>query len=245
MLPLGESLCKMIKHCAGQAARAYIPFLRSSVWVLLPIWILFEIVDQYFSMSAKLAMQGSSKRWVAQIGQLSTAITLNFIVILFLPIRLKDWQEGIRPYRSWVQIAHTHTWPLFVEGLRMTAYILLWSIAFIIPGIYKQVRYIFVPFVVLLDLRYQKGEVDALEQSAELTKGIFGWLLTLFLASFVVDIGFEMLLQIHPVLVHPAARVLMGGLTLLVSIYFYTIFYFMYDTRINQILLAHSQEESE
>lgn len=233
----------MIKECARLAAQSYWPFLRSSLGVLLPLWILAEVTDQYFALAAKLALRGSPEHWMAQVGQLATAVTVSFVVILLLPVRLKDWQDGTRPYRSWTKIAHDYTWPLFVEGLRMTAYVILWSVAFVIPGIYKQVRYLFVPFVVLLDPHYQKGEVDALERSAELTKGVFGWLLGLFLISFAAEIGFEMAAKVHPTLTHPVARVLTGGLAMMASIYFYSVFYFIYDARTKQILAAHENQE--
>lgn len=221
----------MIMTAEKKARAAYWPFIRSSLTVLLPLWILSELMDQYFALGARLATRGSPEQMMAQVGQLATAVTVSFVLILLLPIRIQDWQQRRKPYRSWMTVAHEHGGPLFIEGLRMTGVVILWALLLILPGIYKQIRLLFVPFVVLLDARYQAGEVDALERSADLTKGIMGWLVLLFLGSMAAEIGFEMLPQFLPVLTHPAARVLTGGLSMLISIYFYIWFFFIYEAR--------------
>ena len=225
----------MIKSAARQSAHYYKPFVVSSLGVLIPLWILSELADQYFALGAKLAERGSPEQWMAQLWQLCTAVVVSFVLILLLPVRMDDLIKGRKPLRSWVKVANQQGWPLFVEGLRMTAYVILWSLLLILPGIYKQIRYLFVPFVVLLDPQYQQGKVDALERSSLLTVGVFWWLVLLFAMSFGLELGFEMLGQLHPALTHPTARVLTGGLSMLASIYFYIWFFFIYEARSKQL----------
>lgn len=230
----------MIKKAFHLAIKSYGPLLKSGYGLLIPLWIFSALADQYFGYAGKLAKRGSLEQIMAQVGQTTSAILVSFVLLLFIPVRLADWQSK-RPYQSWVQIVSRYGWPLFVEGLRMTGYILLWSILFILPGLYKQIRYLFVPFVVLFDSLYHRGEVDALDRSSQLSKGIFWALLFLFMASFGVDILFDMKSQFLPVLAHPVFQFLGEGVNLLISTLFYSLFYFLFSLK----LKASSETSSD
>ncbi len=59
---------------------------------------------------------------------------------------------------------------LFIETLRAWGKTLLWSILFIIPGIWKYLHYSLVPFVVVGSPLYQHGHVDALQASTAIVR---------------------------------------------------------------------------
>lgn len=238
--PLTSEEYPMIKEAFALSNRSYVPLIKSSYGVLLPLWILSELLNQYFDFCIKVAQRGGIDQIIAQLGQLATSITVSFVLILLLPIRLHDWQNK-RPYQEWAKIVSQHSWPLFVEGLRMTGHILMWAILFVVPGLYKQIRYIFVPFVVLFDPEYKNGKVDALSQSSELTKGVF-WILTgIFVASFSAELLFKMNSKIFPWLAHPIFQFITGGLTFLVTSYFYSVFYFIFSLQIKRQEISKKQ----
>ena len=58
-----------------------------------------------------------------------------------------------------------------IEAMRAWGKSFMWSFLLIIPGIIKFAQYFFVPFVVCFDPNYQRGQVDALEQSQKISKG--------------------------------------------------------------------------
>ena len=55
---------------------------------------------------------------------------------------------------------------VFIETLRSWGKTLLWSLLFILPGIWKYFEYIMVPFVVTGSERYDQGKIDALKSSS-------------------------------------------------------------------------------
>lgn len=67
------------------------------------------------------------------------------------------------------------------ESMRVWGKAILWGFLFIIPGIYKFIQGLFVPFIVCLDSDYSLGKIDALKRSQKLTEGcifkLFGLLL--------------------------------------------------------------------
>lgn len=60
--------------------------------------------------------------------------------------------------------------PMSIEILRSWGKTLLWSLLFILPGLWKYTEYMLIPFVVALSPKYQRGEEDALLASAALVK---------------------------------------------------------------------------
>ncbi len=217
----------MLKKAILLTSQAIVPLFKSSFGLLIPIGIISEGMKYYFSLAPQLAPRDSSLQMLSQIGDFTVSLTASFLLILLIPIRLDDWYHK-RPFQKWLGIVQPNGWPLFVEGFRMTGQILLWSLLLIIPGIYKQIQYLFVPFVVLFDSEYKSGKVDALNKSAQLSKGIFWNLGFIFLLSFGSEILFEMDLKLFPFLPPTIEKVLFQTLGFLSSIVFYSIFYFLY-----------------
>jgi len=68
---------------------------------------------------------------------------------------------------------------LLIEEMRSWGQCLLFSLLLIIPGLFRLLQLLFVPFVVLFDPAYERGEVDALQKSSSLFRRY--WLRTSFL----------------------------------------------------------------
>lgn len=61
-----------------------------------------------------------------------------------------------------------HLNQIFIETLRAWGKTLLWSMVFLLPGIWKYLHYSLVPFVVAGSPLYREGRVDALQASASI-----------------------------------------------------------------------------
>lgn len=113
-------------------------------------------------------------------------ILLSLVVLAVVSIHLNDTLAGKESRNPWEVLA-AEMKPLTIENLRALAKILLWGLLLVLPGIYQMLRYSFVSFVVLFDPNYRAGRVDALKESAQLTKGLKRYLVLLFILSA----GFE------------------------------------------------------
>ena len=115
--------------------------------------------------------------------------------------------------------------PLILEGLRAFAQVLMFLLLLIIPGIFKYVRFYFVPLVVLFDSEYDHGSVDALEKSNALVKGITFPLFLILVLTFGFQLGMEKVMMSHS-LIHNPVEI---GVGIFVQMLFYTYSYlFMY-----------------
>jgi hypothetical protein len=59
---------------------------------------------------------------------------------------------------------------IYIETLRSWGKTLLWSLLFILPGIWKYIEYSLVPFVVTDSPPYDEGKEDALKRSAQIVR---------------------------------------------------------------------------
>jgi hypothetical protein len=57
-----------------------------------------------------------------------------------------------------------------IEILRSWGKTLLWSLLFLLPGLWKYIQFTMIPFIVTLSNRYQQGEKDALEFSSRIVR---------------------------------------------------------------------------
>jgi len=62
---------------------------------------------------------------------------------------------------------------VYIETLRAWGKTLLWSLLLILPGMWKYIEYIFVPFVVTESQPYQEGQEDALKASSHIVRKNF------------------------------------------------------------------------
>jgi hypothetical protein len=83
-----------------------------------------------------------------------------------------------------------------IESLRAWGKMVLYSLLFILPGIWKFLEYQFIPWIVCLSKKYNSGEIDALQTSQKLFKKSWGRILSLSLIFFIIsplilNLGFD------------------------------------------------------
>lgn len=84
---------------------------------------------------------------------------------------------------------------LLIENIRAVA-AMIWRIPFlIVPALVEYVRLTFVSHIVLLDPKYQRGEVDALQRSRDLVKGRFLMILVLMIILSLIPLVSAQLMQ--------------------------------------------------
>lgn len=109
--------------------------------------------------------------------------TMTFYVYFLLPRRTLEQEQNITlspTQRMWRDSGVD----LVAESLRVAAFVLLWAIPFVVPGIFKALRWGFVPYIVMTDANYQKGEVHARNESNRLIRGIT-WAIALIWLAYV------------------------------------------------------------
>ena len=97
--------------------------------------------------------------WVWLIAAVSVLVNILF------PVGISFWLlSAVKQNRSW----EGDFQQLLIETLRVWGKILLLTLALIIPGIWKWVSSMFVPYVVLFSKKYQTGEQDAIKVSQKI-----------------------------------------------------------------------------
>jgi hypothetical protein len=160
--------------------------LRVKFWqtfkkVALPLFILTVIstsLDQWITMQMEnhLMNPNGTSPWVWVYGALSLAVSLIFPLLGTLLVL--STLRGASPLGFVTQNLNQS----LIETLRAWGRVMLWSLLLILPGIYKFLQYLFIPFIVCLDPQYQRGEKDALQTARHLSHGR---MLKLFLVVFL------------------------------------------------------------
>jgi hypothetical protein len=129
----------------------------------LPIFLLFIVgtsLDQWITneMHDLIAGPLGVSPWIWGYGICSILVSILIPIIALLwvvrnRVTMNDYSQVI------------------IESLRAWGKVITWSLLFVIPGLIKWLRLSFVPFIVLESPAYQRGELDALETSARLSKG--------------------------------------------------------------------------
>jgi hypothetical protein len=148
----------------------FLPFIKKSLALLLGLFLLIECMQQYFLFLAQMAQELQSINWPAIVGQLLSSL-LEFVTLtMLIPLNCMILQKE-HPQMGFFEFSKKHLHGLTVESLRALAMTLIWTMALILPGLFKYVRYMFVPYVVVSEPEYYTGQVDALEKSNQLVKG--------------------------------------------------------------------------
>lgn len=156
--------------------------LKRSPLLLAALYLGCEVFQQYFMLIERVTTQlTSSPNFVAILGQLLTSLTEFVFLTMLVPQRLIEI-DTFRPASSFINFAKRHIVALTAEGLRALTITILWLLALVLPGLYKSIRLMFVPYVVVADPEYMAGRRDAIKYAEELTKGAFLPLLGIFIA---------------------------------------------------------------
>lgn len=141
----------------------------------LPLYVLHLIyvsLDQYLTTSTEAILRSAEgmTRWVWIYGMSSLLVGILFPILGILVIIYGAKEKDPNESGLW-DFVHTYLSQLFREILRSWGKTLLWSLLFILPGIWKYLQYLMIPFVVTLSKAYDRGELDALQASAAVAKG--------------------------------------------------------------------------
>lgn len=203
----------LITYAVARAwATASGAFLR--IWpVYLGLAVLFEIVFQYNQTLLALAEQSGIQEgpyMALKLSQFLFGTAWLAVSTILVPLGfVRATQKTPLPLMPFVA---RHAGPLTIEGLRAFASVLLWTLAFLIPGFVRLLRLQFVPLVVMFAADYEKGEVDALVRSHNLTRFYMGGLIFLWLLIAVPSFFLQGWHSNYPLLTSPLMAVLSWSL---------------------------------
>ncbi|MDE0518841.1 MAG: hypothetical protein OXH36_04730 [Bdellovibrionales bacterium] len=126
------------------------------------------------------------------------------------------------------------SWPWLVEGVKASIIVFAGLLCFIIPGIIKQIHYVFFSFVVFFNKNYKENKISALKHSKNLSKGLRWWVFGLFMVlpyfiglipGFIPKVVFA---QTNSLWVIYPSLILCLYITYLLFTYIYSILFFIY-----------------
>ena len=136
-----------------------------------PILVLATVMfpfAQFFEYMTNHPDQVPNGQMLGPVGSLLIAVFYSVTFLLIAPLRIRESLLN-RPNSSLSDFAQRHFNRLLVENLRAIASILLWTLALIIPGVYRQLRLYFVSYVVFFDkeknIQFQQGNTNFLTES--------------------------------------------------------------------------------
>ncbi len=160
-------------------------FVLEYSWLLIGMHLTGVLFNQWMMILQEKRMQEKSDDLIFLM------FAIAFIGFIFQSFTKVIWTFLVCAHfsknKSTTQFVKTHLELGLIESLRAFFRAILWGIPLIIPGILKMIRYQFVLFVVGRNLNYQKGQVDALDESSHLTKNHMWGLLFLIIIFGVLS----------------------------------------------------------
>lgn len=156
--------------------------------VLMLLFVSNSLFEQYLMKKLEQTLRGSESATF----NLFFFGSLNILSSLLFPalISLFTIFFILKPEKLFfLHISKSHIESFIIETLRSWGKMIWWGFLFILPGFYKMITYSYVPFVVLLNKRYDQGEIDAIAESER----VFS---QKKLASFLTLFSFQLLLPI-------------------------------------------------
>ncbi|MGE0528794.1 MAG: hypothetical protein AB7P49_17140 [Bdellovibrionales bacterium] len=120
------------------------------------------------------------------------------------------------------------------EYLRMLAQVLLWGLLLLIPGFVRYGRLAFVPLIAIFSRAYREGQADALELSAELSRGRMWVILTVIFLTSVSQAGLEFLPQMYMSLYVLPVRVGFTAVSFLISVWTYSFLFLLFEQAVRE-----------
>jgi len=195
--------------------RAGLPLL---VWTLVT-----EYLDQYFvdQVQNELVSDNGAGPRLWLFGSCSMMLSLIapvFSTLLILFAARAPKQQNLVAYFT----AHL-SW-LVKEQLRALGKMLSWSLLLIVPGIFKFLEFVMLPFVVCLSPNYQRGEVDALKVSGRFFYRHWLAIVALTVGTALISLAMTSVDTYRSFSDHPLTATLMSGVDLIVFIGFQWLF---------------------
>ena len=161
--------------------------LQSSPFVLKKLnyyfgfyFVAFSLAILFFSHSF-LPHDQEGQQFLAFSSLIKSALIFfsKTFTVFIIPYYVYEERWG-KPAPFWLFISE-NLWPVVLNHIKALFVILFFLILFIIPGLYKMVRYSFLTETVLFDSAYKKGDLSALKSADKSTRGFF-WLMFLYSA---------------------------------------------------------------
>lgn len=213
----------------------YLGLLRR-FWVwLLALGILSLIFDELTMQIQRQLEQLDSPPMSLQLllvlAALLWGLLTNAILVILASVGMEDSITRGGP-TSALAVTHKNLVPLTIELMRALGVSLCWSVLLIVPGVIKYIRFTFVPYIVLFDPAYQRGEVDALEKSERLARGRTWGLLLVMLAFMMFLLILNVLDQTftQSFMENPVGTVLTQVFSQLGSLYFAVFLFAIYKS---------------
>lgn len=177
-------------------AKENLLILKKAGPILFVVLFSYNLLDSFISLRAEQIIsspQGLSP-WIWFYGMASILASLLFptIATLLCLWAVLQIHESERK-QTWGDFAGQFAEQSLIETIRSWGAVLAYSLLLIIPGLIKLILYSFVPFVIVLDRRYDLGEVDALKRSSQLVRNqwlkvisvliVFHFLIPMFISS--------------------------------------------------------------
>lgn len=194
----------------------------------LGAWIFIFILPQFFIqilLAFATFSPSEDSSFIFNFGNALASYGESFLLLLLIP-HVETFNK--LSLTGYLALLRKFGYTLIAEGLRMISHILLWSLLLLIPGLYKQIRWIFVPFIVQLSPSFQRGELDPLVGSQQLSGPAFLGIVALFAANFIIEAYLDSFLLNYQAIPTSLAYFSSGILTLSVSTYTFCVLFAMY-----------------
>ncbi|WP_413287626.1 hypothetical protein [Bdellovibrio sp. HCB337] len=140
----------------------------------LPLYVLtliYTSLDQLLTINTEAALRNpnGASGWIWAYGFASLLVGIVFPILGSLVVIYGAQTAEANEKGLWHFIQH-HLNQLSIEILRSWGKSLLWSLLFILPGIWKYFEFVMIPYVVTMSKRYEAGELDALKASTQIVR---------------------------------------------------------------------------
>jgi hypothetical protein len=141
---------------------------------LYVLTLIYTSLDQLLTINTEAALRstdgGSGWVWGYGFASLFIGILFPIMGLLVVLYGAQGPETGAASEKGLWQYVQLHVNQLGIEILRSWGKTLLWSLLFILPGIWKYFEYTMIPFIVTLSKRYERGEEDALQASSQMVR---------------------------------------------------------------------------
>lgn len=159
-------------------------FRFKGLW-LVALSTLVEIIFSELVSGYLADLPGAQISTLALLGVIAGILVVN-IFLSIVTIALTQWvfRNVQRPeiFEPLPQFLKFNFNQLAIEIIRYIGKIMVWSLLLVIPGLIKFMQYTMVPYIVVFDAKYQRGEVDVFVRARELTRRRLG---VIFLVSLL------------------------------------------------------------
>jgi hypothetical protein len=211
--------------------------LKASVWLVVLVFVCEGLNEAGLYYGSIVFPEGSDeilRTLYHVLVQILVSVTEGFFALFFSAIACdlaqnksnESFTNALKRY--W----NSSVKDLSVEYIRAIAYILLWTLALILPGMWKQIRYSFMAYIVMFDPEYKKGNIDPLAESESLMRGITRWMILMFILVNVADFYVVKLKAKETLTSAPLMVSFVLVISVLLNFYFYCFNYAFYKLRL-------------